>query len=567
VTVGRTVQVTRDPGLEVDPAISPDGALVAYAAGPPTRMQIFVRQVSGGRVIALTSDSSRNHRWPRWSPDGARIAYQTDDGIDVVPALGGQPQPIVRLEPPPGDWRTGGFARLSGFAWSPDGSRIAYANSFVEATLTIVRIDGGEPADLALARGDGEAAWAGIHSPAWSRDGSRLAVVSDNPIFVFGGVYFGNEGSSSIWIVPVNGEPPVRVTDDPYLNTSPQWAPDGRHLSWVSDRGGSRDVYRARVSRAGSLAGDPVRVTTGADAHTITLSPDGTRLAYASFRTHSNVWAVPLPSAAPISGDAARAVTSGVQTIESVDVTADGERLVFDSDRDGNFEIYTMPVGASEPTRLTTDPAGDYGPAWSPDGSHIAFHSLRHGTRDVFTMRADGSGLTRRTEGPSHQLDVDWSPDGGALVFEVLTWDLHLGHFSVLTLDSGQSHTLDVVGDFARWSPAGDLVAFHGPDGLRVISPSGGESRLIAPITEEYGEPFYSAWAPDGRTLYYLAKGDRGASIHAVSPAGGAARLLVRFDDPSRQPTRYGFTTDGRRFYLTMGSHESDVWVAELETR
>jgi Tol biopolymer transport system component len=256
-----------------------------------------------------------------------------------------------------------------------------------------------------------------------------------------------------------------------------------------------------------------------------------------------------------------------VQTIESVDVTADGERLVFDSDRDGNFEIYTMPVGASEPTRLTTDPAGDYGPAWSPDGSHIAFHSLRHGTRDVFTMRADGSGLTRRTEGPSHQLDVDWSPDGGALVFEVLTWDLHLGHFSVLTLDSGQSHTLDVVGDFARWSPAGDLVAFHGPDGLRVISPSGGESRLIAPITEEYGEPFYSAWAPDGRTLYYLAKGDRGASIHAVSPAGGAARLLVRFDDPSRQPTRYGFTTDGRRFYLTMGSHESDVWVAELETR
>ncbi len=74
LTIGQTVQVTREPGLEVDPALSPDGSLVAYAAGPPTRMQIFVRQVGGGRTIALTSDSSQGYRWPRWSPDGSRIA-------------------------------------------------------------------------------------------------------------------------------------------------------------------------------------------------------------------------------------------------------------------------------------------------------------------------------------------------------------------------------------------------------------------------------------------------------------------------------------------------------------
>ena len=70
LTIGRTVEVTRDPGLELDPALSPDGSLVAYAAGAPTRMQIFVRQVGGGRTIALTSDSSQGYRWPRWSPDG-----------------------------------------------------------------------------------------------------------------------------------------------------------------------------------------------------------------------------------------------------------------------------------------------------------------------------------------------------------------------------------------------------------------------------------------------------------------------------------------------------------------
>jgi hypothetical protein len=49
-----------------------------------------------------------------------------------------------------------------------------------------------------------------------------------------------------------------------------------------------------------------------------------------------------------------------------------------------------------------------------------------------------------------------------------------------------------------------------------------------------------------------------------VPAGGGVSRVLVRFDDPAHQPTRYGFRTDGRRFYLTMGSQESDVWVAEL---
>ena len=107
------MQVTRDPGLEVDPALSPDGSLVAYAAGPATRMQIFVRQVGGGRTIALTSDSSQGYRWPRWSPDGSRIAYQGDAGIAVVPALGGQPRLVVRLEAQAAESTTSAFTRLA----------------------------------------------------------------------------------------------------------------------------------------------------------------------------------------------------------------------------------------------------------------------------------------------------------------------------------------------------------------------------------------------------------------------------------------------------------------------
>ena len=84
--------MTREPGLEVDPALSPDGSDHRLRGRPTTAMQIYVRQVSGGRPVALTSDTTDNFRWPRWSPDGSRIAYQSNDGIYVVPALGGAPR-------------------------------------------------------------------------------------------------------------------------------------------------------------------------------------------------------------------------------------------------------------------------------------------------------------------------------------------------------------------------------------------------------------------------------------------------------------------------------------------
>ena len=196
----------------------------------------------------------------------------------------------------------------------------------------------------------------------------------------------------------MNGKPAIRVTADQHLNVSPQWAPDGRHLFWVSDRGGSRDVYRVRLDAAGAPAGKPERLTTGADAHTISLSADGRRLAYARFRTLSNIWSIPVPTARTVSIAGARPVTTGDQTIETVDVTRDGRWLVFNSDRSGSWQIYKMPAAGGEAIQLTTDSAGAYSPAWSPDGRQIAFHSMRAGQ-----SRSLHDGGRRIRVGPAHQ--------------------------------------------------------------------------------------------------------------------------------------------------------------------
>lgn len=76
-------------------------------------------------------------------------------------------------------------------------------------------------------------------------------------------------------------------------------------------------------------------------------------------------------------------------------------KIVFTSDRTGNFEIFVMNANGSGVTQLTHDPAEDREPVWSPDGSKIVFVSTRDGNYDIFVMNADGTGQTNLTRHPT----------------------------------------------------------------------------------------------------------------------------------------------------------------------
>lgn len=88
----------------------------------------------------------------------------------------------------------------------------------------------------------------------------------------------------------------------------------------------------------------------------------------------------------------------------------DGREIVFESNRDGDFEIYAMNRDGSNLRQLTFDPAKDLSPVWSPDGTRIAFTSYRTGGGDVYVMAADGSQLVRLTDDPAFDGQADWQP-------------------------------------------------------------------------------------------------------------------------------------------------------------
>ncbi len=91
--------------------------------------------------------------------------------------------------------------------------------------------------------------------------------------------------------------------------------------------------------------------------------------------------------------------------------------IVFDSNREGNPEIYTLNASNKALTRLTIDPATDTQPAWSPDGTQLAFTTNRTGNNEVYVMNANGTGLFNISNDPGDDQHATWSPDGQWIAF------------------------------------------------------------------------------------------------------------------------------------------------------
>jgi Tol biopolymer transport system component len=360
------------------------------------------------------------------------------------------------------------------------------------------------------------------------------------------------------------------VTDSSSLHQSPAWSRDGRTLYYVSNHQGPRDVYALELVEGTAAAAEPVRVTTGIGAHSVDLSSDGVRIAYAAYTSTANVWALPIPSRSRVSPASAVPITSGNQTVEGVRVSPDGRWVIYDSDLSGNSDVYRVPVDGGDVERLTSSHLDEFRGALSPDGRELVYHSFKTGARDMFLLALDSGSVQQITGPPGHHSMANWAPDGKALTL----FDIESAEVMVMRRNPdrrwGAPRVVAVRGLRPEWSPDGSTVVFVSPmDGRIGVAPadSGVQHDVYVPTP---GDPLaeLATFAPSGREIYFKSHDARGrASFWSIATTGGRPRLLARFDDPERASNRFEFASDGRRFYFTVEDRQSDIWIAEVTVR
>jgi serine/threonine-protein kinase len=549
---GRATKVTYDPGLEIQPAISPDGRSVAYAAGPWVALKIYVRPVAGGRAIPLTDDTSNVESAPTWSPDGTRILFLARGGVFSAPSSGGDPRPEIPAAP---------GSAIASAAWSPDGRSIAY----VAGDSLLVWADQRRERLIATFR-----------DPAvcrWSPNARLIACASGNSWYLAAGILFGNLAPSRIVVVRVRDGAVSTATDSISLNQCPVWSPDGHWLYFVSDRDGPRDLFALRIASDGRPVGAPRRLTTGLGAQSIALSSDGARLAYAVLTATANVWSVPLPAHPPVSAAGAVQVTAGDQVIEQPTVSRDGEWLVYDSDLAGRMQGYRVRLPRGAPERMTADTFDDLAPDLSPDDREVVFHSFRTGSRDLYVQPLDGGPLQQVTSSPREEAIARWSPDGKALAYNDLKAP---GGIWIVRRKPDRSWGPPVqrtpAGYVPEWSPDGRSLAYVETafgGGVWIVPVDSGPARVVLdPARTGVVGGAALRWSADGRSLYFKSLDAQGrASIWTVPASGGAPKLLVRLDDPSHPSLRPELTVGDGRIFFTVQDRQSDVYVMEVVRR
>ena len=246
---------------------------------------------------------------------------------------------------------------------------------------------------------------------------------------------------------------------------APNWSPDGKSLIYNS--GGL--LYTIPV-----VGGQPAVIPTDF-ARRINndhgISPDGTQMVISDqTETGSS-----LIYSLPIEGGVPEKITP-LSPSYWHGWSPDGKTLAYCAERNGNYDIYTIPLAGGQETRLTSAEGLDDGPDYSPDGEYIYFNSVRTGTMQIWRMNADGSNQEQITTDELNDWFAHPSPDGKWIAYITFGTDVPAG-----------SH------------PANKHVM------LRLMNLETGEIQVMAKLFGGQGTINVPSWSPDSENIAFVS--------------------------------------------------------------
>ena len=552
-------QVTFDSGLTTDPALSPDGKLLAYASdrGGESNLDIWVQQVAGGQPVQVTRDAADDHD-PDFSPDGSKIVFRSERepaGIYVIATLGGEERLIA-----PGGRRP---------HFSPDGNWIAYDAGVIQQTpkIYIVAASGGPPRELQTGLPYGVL-------PIWSPDGKHLLFVGSRERSVFSRLDW--------WVAPLEGGGAMATGAAEVLQaqgfargfpSGPRsWSGEG--VLFSAALGSSTNLWRLPISiKEGRVQGIPQRLTAGSGKEQ-QASAAGKMVAFASINQSVRLWSLPIDSSQGRVLGPPQPLTRGGATEGRPAISADGRKVAFLSNQSGNVDVWLRDMTSGREIAVTGTPGDESHPRLTRDGARLFYGARENGKQAIYMASAGPRPGVPERVCDDCGMPMDWSPDGKRIVYwsgsPIRWWTVEVATHEKLEIMPQIDHDIHNV----QYSPDGGWVAFDVPAEQTVFvaalksGVASGRGEWI-----RVGEGAHPWWSPDGKLVYLLSTRDGFQCIWAQRLAvdtrqpAGENFAAQHFHGARRAPDAavlgWGLASD--RFVLPISETTGNVWLAKFE--
>jgi serine/threonine protein kinase/Tol biopolymer transport system component len=516
-----TIRPLTTSGDVIGAAISPDGKYLAYANSSEGLQGIFLRQIGTSQSITLVPPLRGGIWGMAFSPDGSTIDYGVKARGDAAGAvysmatLGGAPRRILS-----------GMDSLVSFA--PDGSRFAYLRADFpkqgRSAVMVANADGSNAHPIALKTSPDIFAPIFFGAPAWSPDGKTIVAAVVRPT--------GTEQGRYVAIDPSSGAERPLTKERWRFASQAVWVGDGRRLIGV---GTATDEVAGQLYEIDYPSGDVQRLTSGVtDWRNPSITADGKKLVAIGSNRSSTIALIP-----PGGGAAKRVSATQVDGMYGIAFAPDG-RLVFTTVGASGVDLVVANADGSGRQQIPIPGALVREPVIAPDGTLVCIVANKDGV-GVWRMNLDGSGATRIADatGPS---TTAMSPDGSTVYFHA---NLQSGDilYRVPVRGGAATPVSSLTAVAPSVSPDGKLLAaFITPPGkpphLAIMDAATGT--VVREFEPQLASTTHTAWAPDGKTIYY----NSGPSLFAVPVAGGEAVAVAHYDSPN-SVYRFAVARDG----------------------